>query len=135
MEVPSSFETVGHIAHLNLREELLPYKHIVGQVGRPALRCPAMPCPAPPCLLPCGLHLPCPWASHGRATGALALLPLTCCGRKQCSPSAEPAVAAVPMLTQGVTSRLCCAAVGTLGMQVILDKNPRLRTVVNKVGS
>jgi tRNA (guanine37-N1)-methyltransferase len=31
-EVPSSFETVGHIAHLNLREELLPHKHTIGQV-------------------------------------------------------------------------------------------------------
>ncbi len=33
MEVPSAFETVGHIAHLNLREELLPWKHVIGQVG------------------------------------------------------------------------------------------------------
>lgn len=32
IEVPSSFETVGHIAHLNLREELLPHKHTIGQV-------------------------------------------------------------------------------------------------------
>lgn len=32
-EVPSSFEAVGHIAHLNLREELLPWKYIIGQVG------------------------------------------------------------------------------------------------------
>lgn len=32
MEVPSSFESVGHIAHLNLREELLPFKYIIGQV-------------------------------------------------------------------------------------------------------
>ena len=32
VEVPSSFETVGHLAHLNLREELLPYKHLIGQV-------------------------------------------------------------------------------------------------------
>jgi tRNA (guanine37-N1)-methyltransferase len=31
-ELPSSFETVGHIAHLNLRDELLPWKHIIGQV-------------------------------------------------------------------------------------------------------
>jgi len=31
-EVPSSFESVGHIAHLNIRDELLPYKHVVGQV-------------------------------------------------------------------------------------------------------
>jgi tRNA G37 N-methylase Trm5 len=31
-EVPTSFESVGHIAHLNLREELLPYKYIIGQV-------------------------------------------------------------------------------------------------------
>ena len=30
-EVPSSFETAGHLAHINLREDLLPYKHIIGQ--------------------------------------------------------------------------------------------------------
>ena len=83
LEVPSSFETVGHIAHLNLREELLPYKHIVGQVGRPAPRCLVSPCPPPvlPCLPACSLAacarpaLPLgkPWASHG--SQALALLP------------------------------------------------------------
>lgn len=31
-EVPSSFETVGHIAHLNLRDELLPFKRVIGRV-------------------------------------------------------------------------------------------------------
>ena len=32
IDVPSSFETVGHIAHLNLRDEQLPHKYVIGQV-------------------------------------------------------------------------------------------------------
>lgn len=32
MEIPSAFEQVGHLIHLNLRDELLPYKYIIGQV-------------------------------------------------------------------------------------------------------
>ena len=31
-DVPSSFETIGHVAHLNLRDEQLPFKHVIGQV-------------------------------------------------------------------------------------------------------
>lgn len=31
-ELPSAFETVGHIAHLNLREELLPHAKVIGRV-------------------------------------------------------------------------------------------------------
>jgi tRNA (guanine37-N1)-methyltransferase len=30
--VPSSFESIGHLAHINLREELLPYKYLIGKV-------------------------------------------------------------------------------------------------------
>ncbi|KAI0361046.1 guanine-N-1-methyltransferase [Trametes cingulata] len=29
---PSGYATVGHLAHLNLRPEYLPYKHIIGQI-------------------------------------------------------------------------------------------------------
>eukprot|EP00601_Ochromonadales_sp_CCMP2298_P023581 CAMPEP_0173289114 /NCGR_PEP_ID=MMETSP1143-20121109/10798_1 /TAXON_ID=483371 /ORGANISM="non described non described, Strain CCMP2298" /LENGTH=401 /DNA_ID=CAMNT_0014227965 /DNA_START=300 /DNA_END=1502 /DNA_ORIENTATION=+ len=32
LEVPSSFEQAGHIAHLNLREEALPHKSLIAQV-------------------------------------------------------------------------------------------------------
>lgn len=30
--VPSAFETVGHIVHLNLREEHLPHKMLIAKV-------------------------------------------------------------------------------------------------------
>lgn len=32
MTVPSAFETVGHIAHLNLRDEHVPYKKLIAKV-------------------------------------------------------------------------------------------------------
>ncbi|KAI7978862.1 tRNA (guanine(37)-N1)-methyltransferase 1 [Camellia lanceoleosa] len=32
MIVPSAFETVGHIAHLNLRDEHLPYKKLIAKI-------------------------------------------------------------------------------------------------------
>jgi len=32
VEIPSSFESIGHIAHLNLKSNALPYKYLIGQV-------------------------------------------------------------------------------------------------------
>lgn len=32
VEVPSSFETIGHVAHLNIHDELLPYKEVIAKV-------------------------------------------------------------------------------------------------------
>lgn len=32
LEAPSSFETIGHIAHLNIPDELLPYKDVIAKV-------------------------------------------------------------------------------------------------------
>jgi len=32
VDVPTAFETVGHMAHLNLREQHIPFKHLIGQV-------------------------------------------------------------------------------------------------------
>ena len=31
-DIPTSFETIGHIAHLNLRDEQLPFKNLIGKV-------------------------------------------------------------------------------------------------------
>ncbi|KAI8969335.1 Met-10+ like-protein-domain-containing protein [Mycotypha africana] len=31
-DIPSSFTQVGHIAHMNLRDQYLPWKHLIGQV-------------------------------------------------------------------------------------------------------
>jgi tRNA G37 N-methylase Trm5 len=33
VEVPTAFESVGHIAHLNLREQQLPYKRLIARVS------------------------------------------------------------------------------------------------------
>ena len=32
LEIPSSFTQIGHIAHLNLKEQYFPWKKIIGQV-------------------------------------------------------------------------------------------------------
>jgi len=41
-EIPSSFEIAGHVAHVNLRDESLPYKYLIGKAildkNRPKIR-------------------------------------------------------------------------------------------------
>jgi tRNA (guanine37-N1)-methyltransferase len=32
VQVPTGFETIGHIAHFNLAEDQLPFKHLIGSV-------------------------------------------------------------------------------------------------------
>ncbi|KAG9143724.1 hypothetical protein Leryth_018878 [Lithospermum erythrorhizon] len=32
LEIPSSFETIGHVAHLNITDDLLPYKNVIAKV-------------------------------------------------------------------------------------------------------
>ena len=51
VDVPTSFETVGHVAHLNLRDEALPHKRLIGRVlleknaGRIRTVLNKVPCP------------------------------------------------------------------------------------------
>jgi tRNA (guanine37-N1)-methyltransferase len=33
VDAPSSFETIGHIIHLNLRDNQLPFKYLIGRVS------------------------------------------------------------------------------------------------------
>ncbi|XP_062147591.1 tRNA (guanine(37)-N1)-methyltransferase 2 isoform X2 [Alnus glutinosa] len=38
VEVPSSFETIGHIAHLNIHDELLPHKDVIAKKNYPRIK-------------------------------------------------------------------------------------------------
>ena len=84
-EVTHAFESIGHIAHLNLRDDLLPYRHLIGQVNTWAA---CKHC----------LQMDCDW------------LRADVCKRLG-SKASEPCY----------------------WSQVLLDKNPAIKTVVNKV--
>lgn len=43
-EVPSAFETIGHIAHVNLRDNQLKYKNVIGKCWASCLRVSLLEC-------------------------------------------------------------------------------------------
>ncbi|XP_028121447.1 tRNA (guanine(37)-N1)-methyltransferase 2 isoform X2 [Camellia sinensis] len=103
LEVPSSFETIGHIAHLNITDELLPYKDVIAKVIYD--------------LFP-----------TFKTSGALLEVQLRV---REIPPHMRRGSAHVGMgLRTCNFLRLCLAA-----MDGLHKNHPRIKTVVNKVGS
>ena len=114
IEITSSFETIGHIAHMNLRDKQLPYKALIGQVG-----------------LGPNQSGTCPFDGRGWWPGASLWVRHTLCAK--IARGKHRGVPEILNLDQQAPLPAVRGDAVRLALQVIFEKNKGIRTVVNKM--